>query len=194
MDEKEKSNLNNNGGKENKKITKKWWFWLIIVLVIIGVIIALSGKDNGSSNSSPKPDSSKSTTKVKTEYKVGEEINVSGKKLTVTDVKKSSGKEYNIPDAGKEFVIVTVKFENTSDNTLSYNAYDFKLQDSNGVIQGPDLSGEVLATKTGINSGELAKGGKVEGTVGFQAPKGDKDLTLIYEGLFGLDQVKIKLQ
>lgn len=34
----------------------------------------------------------------------------------------------------------------------------------------------------------------VEGTVGFQAPKGDKDLTLIYEGLFGLDQVKIKLQ
>ena len=127
MEEKEKSNLNNNGGKEKKKITKKWWFWLIIVLVVIGVIIAFTGKGDSNSNNTSKPAPSNSTTKVKTEYKVGEEINVSGKKLTVTDVKKSSGKEYNTPDAGKEFVIVTVKFENTSDNTLSYNAYDFKL-------------------------------------------------------------------
>lgn len=89
------------------------------------------------------------------------------------------------PEGGNEFVKVEVSIENNSDNQISYNTFDWKIQNSNGVIK--DIDG-------GLNSGELAPGGKVTGFMIFQVPAGDTGLVLSYNPSFFSDKkIEIKI-
>lgn len=45
-----------------------------------------------------------------------------------------------------------------------------------------DKSISIVDSDTALSSGELASGGEVEGTLVFEHPKGDTDLTLLFYG------------
>lgn len=144
------------------------------------------------STSSESDDTSKADVETKTEYALGETVDIKGKQLTVLEVAKSPGLEYDSPKEGHEFIIVTVKYDNNSEKDINYNSFDFELLNSQG--QKTDSTFTTVGNETRLESGSLAPGGTVTGTVTFEAPVGDEGLYLIYkENLFSEKEIKIKL-
>ncbi|RHW41668.1 DUF4352 domain-containing protein [Neobacillus notoginsengisoli] len=126
-------------------------------------------------------------------FAVGEQVKLGDNILTVSKVAKSNGSEFDKPKAGHEFVIVTVEINNSGKKNISYNPLDFKMANSQGQIV--DQAFTTVDSDTALQSGELAPGGKVSGTLSFEQPVGDKGLELHYTPDFWSDStVKINLQ
>lgn len=178
----------NHAESERKPVYKKWWFWLIIVVVIIAFV---GGTQGGNTNQTST--SSTSAEQEKTEYNQGEEAILGDGAITVTQVERSQGEQFDKPAEGKEFVIVHIKIENKGDSNLSYNPFYFKMQNSQG--QQEDITFTTVDQDTALNSGELIPGGQVEGTLTFEEPTGDTDLVLIYnDNVWSSKELKINLQ
>lgn len=177
--------------KQSKAWYKKWWVWALIVIVLIGVGSAMGGnKNNPTANTDTKSGSQTEKTGEKTEFKVGETATFGDKSITVTDVQRNydTGNQFAQPESGKEFVIVTVDIVNNSDKTLDYNTFEFKMQDSNGVQQSEAIT---ALTEGKLNSGSLAKGGKITGKLAYEVPKDDAGLKLLYQNFSFFDNKAI---
>ena len=83
---------------------------------------------------------------------------------------------------------MTVNIVNNSDKTLDYNTFEFKMQDSNGVQQNEALT---ALSEGKLNSGSLAKGGKVTGKLAYEVPKDDPGLKLLYQNFSFFDNKAI---
>lgn len=166
----------NCGAKQGMPI----WLIVIIIILVVGILASCGSEDN--EPKSEKNDNKVSTTQepTKTDFSMSETVTLKNIKFTVTNVTKSEGNEWDNPAEGKEFVIVTLKIENTSNETYSYNAFDWKMQNSQGQIDDETFS--TINNDTSLNSGDLAAGGVKEGTLIFEEPKGDTELYLNYNG------------
>ena len=112
-------------------------------------------------------------------FKVGDAIKLNGTVLTVESCTLQPAGEYDSIKQGSEYAIVKVKIENKGDETISYNPFYFKIKNSKGQITECTYTGVIA--KTQLKSGELAKGGVVDGTLAFEVPKEDKDLQLFFQ-------------
>ena len=129
----------------------------------------------------------------KTAFKVGDIVELDGASVVVNKVTRVNGDDWNRPKNGHEYVIVEVTIKNESTSTKSYNPYDFKMQNSQGVIS--DMTIWTSDRDTDLSYGELAAGGSITGTIPFEMPINDPELTLIYEGSFwNNSQIRIALQ
>lgn len=165
-----------------------------LVCGIIGLIITIGSTSSPVLNNSNNTNLTSTTSNQIEEkiYSIGEEAVLNSSVITVTDVKKSSGDKWNKPDSGKEYVIVYVTIKNRGKRNMSYSQYDFKMQNNNGQID--THSWVSLDTDTRLNSGELASGGNVSGTIIFEEPIDDAGLILLYsDNIFSSKQIKIKL-
>lgn len=169
----------------------------ILVLIILGIIgTAIGGKGSSSSSSTSASSTATSTQsnkdKLKDSYGINETAKYKDVEMTVTKVEVSNGSEFDKPKDGKEFVIATVKIQNNSDNKLSYNPFYFKVQNSQGQVEDGTFS--TVNQDTALKSGELVKGGQVEGSVNFEEPIGDKGLLLQYQDNVFLDNAKLQFK
>jgi len=165
---------------------------LVILTAIIGVGCSPAPTATAYQPATVKKEVAKNP--VKTDYKIGDIVKASnGATLqVVTDLKKSHGGEYDSIKPGQEYVMVKVTICNNGKETIAYNPYDFKMQNSQGqILDGTYAS---INTDTALDSGNLAAGGTVSGTLIYEEPKDDKALTLIYTGnIFNTDGIKFKL-
>ena len=147
-------------------------------------------KDNTATNTGANTNSQTKKADEKTEFKVGETATFDDKSITVTDVQRNydTGNQFAQPESGKEFVIVTVDIVNNSDKTLDYNTFEFKMQDTNGVQQSEAIT---ALTEGKLNSGSLAKGGKITGKLAYEVPKDDAGLKLLYQNFSFFDNKAI---
>ncbi|RSD26817.1 DUF4352 domain-containing protein [Mesobacillus subterraneus] len=190
------------------KIFKKWWFWLIAIIVVVAMASGggeeetatkVDGEASKASKASKASEASATEKKqdekaapAKEEFAVGEKVQLEDNVLTVTKVEKSPGSEFDQPKDGHEYVIVTVEIENAGDENISYNPFDFKMSNSQGQIV--DQAFTTVDTNTALQSGELAPGGKVSGTISFEQPAGDAGLQLQYNPSFWSDKtIKVNL-
>lgn len=181
---------------DKKPIFKKWWFWVIIIVVLVAIGGGASNKneptkvgENSGSNVSNQE------AEEKTDFAVGDVISYEGREVTVVSVERNynSNNEFYKPESGKEFVKVSIKIENKSSEKLSYNSYDWELQDSDGDIQSID-AGLQFTVDGALNSGDLAPSGKKSADLYFQVPKDDANLMLHYKASFWQDKtLNIKL-
>lgn len=168
--------------------------FLTSLIIIITILSSCAG---GGNTTQPGGETAATNEQTKTGqndvYKVGDTIKLGDNKLTVNEVKKLQGSEYDKPKSGNEFVIVKVTIENAGKSQISYNPFDFKLENSQGQIT--DQTFTTLDQDTSLQSGELAPGGKVSGTIPFEAPKNDPKLILQYSPSFwSNDMIKVNLQ
>jgi hypothetical protein len=177
------------------KPTRKWYqkkryIFSIVILLLFVFLIASAG---GSGTSSSVVGNVSSQSDMKTDYKVGEVIENSGKQLTVTKVAPyNSGNPYSVPKAGKQWIQVSIEIKNNSSNEVSFNPYDFKVQDMNGVQLNPDPNSYSLADA--LSSGNLAPNGKIAGSLVFEIPTADQEAKLIYQATFWTNQrINVKL-
>lgn len=125
-------------------------------------------------------------------FGVGDVVEHNDYSLTVDDVEKTQGDDFDNPSDGNEYVIVAVTIDNNGEDTISYNPYHFSIQNSNGNIT--DQAFTTVDSDTSLSSGELAPGGTVSGTIAFEAPVDDPELELIFEPSFWTaDEVRVSL-
>ena len=100
---------------------------------------------------------------------------------------------YKEGDTGENHIIREFIEKNKGTEKLSYNPYDFKLQNSNG--QQESMTFATIDNDTALSSGELISGGKVSGTITFETIKGDRGLSLIYNNtIWDSKEMKINLK
>ncbi|HDR4483501.1 TPA: DUF4352 domain-containing protein [Bacillus cereus] len=129
----------------------------------------------------------------KKEFKIGEMIQLGDHKLTVTNIEKSQGGEFDKPKDGHEFLIAKVTIENGGKEEISYNPFDFSLQNSEGNIV--DQAFTTVNQDTVLNSGKLAPNGKISGTIAFESKQGDPKLQLIFKPNFlSKKEIRVNLQ
>lgn len=92
--------------------------------------------------------------------------------MTVKTLERNwtSNNQFIKPDAGKEFVKANVTITNKSTGELSFNTFDWKVEDANGAIEGPSTT--AFTADDNLGSGDLAVNGKKEGSVIFEVPAG----------------------
>lgn len=71
--------------------------------------------------------------------------------------------------SGEEFASVSVTYENTGSDTVSFNAYDWKAQDPQGAQRSESYQygGDAAESSARLSSGTLAPGGSVTGILEF---------------------------
>lgn len=192
------SEQNEQQPKKKKGGALKWTgigcFGIIALLILLGGCVALitpSGDDGTESSDdvAGSEETSEEETEEETEeaapedqeYAVGDTADIDGKQITISNVEKRQAGEFEVVKDGYEFVIVNIEIVNRSDEEINYNPLNFELQDGNGNIT--DSFGALSLDGVGeqLNSGALAAGGNVSGTVAFEVPQGDEDLTLRYK-------------
>ncbi|MGN0291337.1 MAG: DUF4352 domain-containing protein [Lachnospiraceae bacterium] len=181
-----------------KKQGIKLWQIILIGIAIIVVIgaVAGGGSDEATSNEQDVKKETKTQEKQeeKKEFTQNETVTFKNIDFTVTNVEKTTGSEYDTAKEGYEYVIVSIKIENKSEEKISYNPYDWKMENSNG--QEEDITFTTIDSDTALSSGNLNAGGIVEGTLAFEQPQGDGGLKLNYYNNSVFDEeasFKIKL-
>ena len=117
------------------------------------------------------------------EYKVADVVKLGEREFVVNSVKRSGAFNYNTPDAGKEYVIVNVTIRNLGKDEVSYNPFDFKVQDANGAQE----SSTFASLDDSLSSGTLAPNGKITGSMPFEVPQGT-NAKLIFQPSFWSEQ------
>lgn len=115
--------------------------------------------------------------------KVGDVTKLGDREFIVNSVRRSGAFKYNTPKAGKEYVIVNVTIKNSGKDEVTYNPFDFKVQDANGAQESTTFA----SLDDSLSSGTLASGGKVTGSMPFEVPIGD-GAKLIYQPSFWSSQ------
>lgn len=170
---------------------KKILMGLILVIGLSTATVACGSADTASGGDKPVVTSEQNKTQEKKDYKVGDTVDIDGMKLKVDEVTTSQGNDFDKPKEGNEFVIVKLTITNGSDQNISYNPFDYSIENSNGQITDQTFS--TMNSETALSSGELAKGGTVTGSIIFEAPKGDKGLKLQYKGNILSDKVHAQI-
>jgi len=108
---------------------------------------------------------------------VAKDIVTADVRITVLS-KTSSVYTYFSPDSGKEFVQLTVVFENNGDSSLSLASYEFEVE----VVGGARYDSTWKVTDTVPAS--IAPGGSATFTMAFEIPDSAVPQNLVYQALF----------
>ncbi len=154
---------------------------VLLLGMLFASVLLVFGCSEGQSGLAPSPESSASRQNVTSKeiWSIGEEIIFDNGTLVVTQVERSAGNVEETPEAGDEFVIVTVRLTNTGKDLLDYGTLGFTMQNGAGEVTEPASS--MVDVDTHLNGGTLAPGETVEGTVVFVQPIGSSDLVLRYK-------------
>jgi len=128
---------------------------------------------------------------VKEFYKVGQTVKINGISMTIDKIEISNGTKTDMPEGGKEYLIVTVTIRNGSKSKISYDD-DFQIQNDKGNVNNSEVT--MIDDNQTFRSGDLAPNGEFTGTMTFLPVKGSTGLSLNYNGdIFGHTIVHFKL-
>lgn len=166
---------------------------ILIGLGILFVVIVIISMASGGSNSEPtKVGENSNTSKTQEqqkEYKVADVVKLGEREFVVNSVRRSGAFNYNTPDAGKEYVIVNVTIRNLGTDEVSYNPFDFKVQDANGAQE----SSTFASLDDSLSSGTLAPNGKITGSMPFEVPTGTNAKLIFQPSFWNSQRVVVDL-
>lgn len=175
--------------KKKMALWKKIAIGVLVVAVIGGI---MSQQKSGKKDDEPKQVSAEQSSPTKesetpsqpkeekTEFAKGETVELKGVKVTLSDVKESTGNEVMKPKDGKVFLIATFEIENGSEkelnisSMLSFEAY------VDGYSTNVDLSA-IASSEDKQLDGKIAPGKKMKGVVGYEAPSDYKNLEIKFK-------------
>lgn len=139
--------------------------WIVIGLLVVVIFGSLLG-------------GGEEETFVK-DYKQDDVVTYEDVEYSIINVEKTQGtNEFCKPKNGKEYVKVTVKIKNNSDEKISYNGLDWQMVNANGV---EDAWGTYTCDDDEtFSSGELEPNGVYEGVLVWEQKIGDDNLRLRY--------------
>lgn len=170
-----------------------------MVLIIIGIAAGGSknqpAKVNESSNTSATEVSNSNSNNTQptqaVEFKIGDIVKLGDREFVVNSSKRSKSIIYSTAKSGKEYVIVNVTIQNKGSDEVSFNTFDFKMQDANGAQFSADASSYSL--EDSLNSGTLAPNGKITGSLAFEVPSGDNVKLIFQPSFWSKDRVVVNM-
>ncbi|MBU3183120.1 DUF4352 domain-containing protein [Clostridium psychrophilum] len=169
----------------------------ILTVVLVAIVIIGS---TGNSKMTPVANTNASVvtssqvekaTVQKAIYGINETVKSNHTTVTVTNVKKANGGDYDKPKSGMEFVVVTVLIKNIGTGEIIYNPFNFKMQNSKGETTDEAITS--IDSDTQLPSSSLASMREITGTLVFEQPIHDTDLVLIYRGSLLSNNIQFKL-
>lgn len=182
-------------GPASSGMSKKWLVGLLgcggvglllLALVVVAIVSGSSsntaqsggGQESGDAEKKSTSKSSKSGSDNPTAA-VGESVELDDRTFSVAEVERNytPNNQFSKAERGNEYLRVLITLTNTSNGSISYNPFDFKVQDSNGVQKSQTFIPEV---PNDLESGNLAPNGKIQGNLVFEVPRNDNGLKLLY--------------
>lgn len=169
---------------------------ILIGIGIIFVVLVVIGMASGGSKSTTTKVSENSTNNTQPqeqakEYKTGDVVKLGDREFTVNTATKQKNIGYSTAKTGKEYVVVNVTIQNKGKDEVSFNTFDFKIQDVNGAQTSADASSYSL--EDSLNSGTLAPNGKITGSLAFEVPAGTDAKLLFQPSFWSNDRVVVAL-
>lgn len=149
----------------------KWIIIAVLIIIFVPIIVSMTNEENEEKSRKKDFNQNEIATYKDVEY-------------SITKVEKTQGNnEFVKPKEGYEYVKITIKIENKSNEKISYNALDWKLVNENGVEDNwGTYSGD---DDIKLSSGNLDPNGKVEGVLVWEQKIGDNNLKLrFYDNIF----------
>lgn len=176
---------------------KRFLLPLIIVAIIIIVNVANGGKTDTSAAVTTSTDTSSAAPAAPAApaaaapapaaeaafpgAKKDDVVGQAGAPLKVGDATVTSAPIANGDATFGKTICTATTLSNGSKETISFNAFDWKLQTPSGTILNPGFTG----SKNTLNSGEIAPGGKASGDVCFDNKNGEAgQFVVLYEPVF----------
>lgn len=165
--------------EKGKKSIGKIVVIAIVVMVAIGAFASMGG------NGGPKVAGS---SEEPTAQKEGKQEEQSTENLAAgTAVDMGDGATVSVDSIetvsnydGSALIKATVTYKNNSDDTISFNSFDWKGEDANGAQENVELffGADASTDKSALDSGNLAAGGTKTGTVYFK----EGTVKILYSG------------
>lgn len=176
-------------------------FTVILALVAVGfVAMATGGTDTSSSTGGEQTKQEAKEFRFSdradaqaTDLEVlpGETAEIDGMKVTVDSAKYAKSlSEFSVAPSGKIFLVITVTLENASDETKSYNGFDFRVQAASGQV----LDQAFESVDPSLGSGDLVTGGKTTGKVVFEVPVEKEAQYVIWKPGLDPDRAIVQVQ
>ena len=173
---------------------KRFLLPLIIVAIIIIMNVANGGKTGTSAAVTPSADASSAAPAAPAAAapapaaeaafpgaKKDDVVGQAGAPLKVGDATVTSAPIANGDATFGKTICTATTLSNGSKETISFNAFDWKLQTPSGTILNPGFTG----SKNTLNSGEIAPGGKASGDVCFDNKNAEAgQFVVLYEPVF----------
>lgn len=182
--------------KAYRKASRPWFkkkrFLLPLILLVIIIIASVSngGKKDSSAAISPSTDASAAApaaaaaapaTAAFPGAKDSDVVGKAGAALKVGDATVTSAPIAKGDATFGKTICTATTMSNGSKETISFNAFDWKLQTPSGTILNPGFTG----SDNTLNSGEIAPGGKASGDVCFDNKKAEAGkFVVLYEPVF----------
>lgn len=154
------------------------WLIIVIILFVLIVIVSIASGEDKPTSAGKNDNNVTSTEKEKISFESNETVTYENVEYKITNIECSQGTEFDKSSDGNEYLIVTINIINKSNNKVSYNAFNWKLTNSNGQKNNETFS--IINNNTALNSGDLAVNGNVTGSIVFEIPSGDSNMKLSY--------------
>lgn len=164
---------------------------LTVLLIVLGLAGFMLTACNGTKDSSD--DDSSSDSESSEEPGINDKVKLDDYVVMVADIEDPyvETNEFLQPDEGNRYVAVEVVYENqTDDESLDYNVYDWTLYDSEGYSYDPSFA----AKDPDLGSGNVNAGDKVRGWITFEVGEDAEDFKIQFApSWISDDNVEIKL-
>lgn len=160
----------------------------VFALALTGCSAAVSSQGTNP----PAAGSDGSTPAAKDIFAIGEVIKIDDTEMTVHSAKKwTSPNGYSRPTKGSVHLLVNLTLQNKGSEKVSYNTFDYKVEDADGVQTAATFA---IGVPKEMKSGSLAPQGKLTSNLLFEVPTNMKSLKLVMEPSFWSNQqVKVTL-
>lgn len=166
---------------------------LFLLLVVIGLLFDGSSTEPMRVNDSESSvaDIDQQTTGNSAEFSVGEVVRLGDREFTVNSSRRTKTIGYSTAKSEQEYVVVNVTIQNRGSDEVTFNTFDFKMQDASGVQKSADAS--TYSLDDSLESGTLAPNGTLTGSMVFEVPAGDSVKLIFQPGFWTNERVVVAL-
>jgi hypothetical protein len=178
---------------EKKPFYKKWWVWVIAVFVLILIISIGKGEDKAKKVGDQPTNVNQASENKSETFKIGDKVKLGEYTLVVNKASKCvSTNQFIKPGDGKKFISIDVSQENNGSDPVSYNLFNFKLQDNKDYSYQPSIMG---CEEPSFGSGALQNGQTTRGYITFEIPIDNTQTKLVFTPTFiSTKQIIINLE
>jgi hypothetical protein len=121
---------------------------------------------------------------------VGSTLETAGLRVTLNSVRRHSGGQFFKPDAGHEYIVLDLTYENTTDREVAVSSLlSASVKDSTGQKYTLALGG----TDKSAPDGSIAPGDRARGEIAFEVPVDAAGLVVTYDPILGGDPVRFSV-
>ncbi len=174
---------------EGYSIKKIIIFLILVACIVLGIIYGIRFIADNMNQDEVNIITEKTKKKV---YQMNENISYNGMNYKITKTYVSKGTKYKKPKEGNRFVVVMFEYKNNSKKVQKYSYESWKIENSK-----KEESGRIFTpvnVNTALYSGNLVVGATKKGSLVFETPEDEDELTLNFYNERQIDQIKKELE